>query len=222
MIENERTGRLLGALADPLRFAVLRLLARERELPAGAIADHLRVTAPRLANHLALLRDADLVVSRRVGRAALYRLTDPASVTELIRSVDALAGNPDSAPLASTAFARARTCYDHLAGELGVVLYERLVAAEALIPGSEAESPLSPGPGLAAELARLGVDLPDAGRRRLAVGCLDSTVGTPHLGGALGAAILTSLQARDLLRPGSTDRVLTETSDTERLLAGRT
>ncbi|MFI6522901.1 ArsR/SmtB family transcription factor [Spirillospora sp. NPDC050679] len=221
MIDSERTGRLLGALADPLRFAVLRLLARERELPAGAIADHLRVTAPRLANHLALLRDADLVVSRRVGRSALYRLTNPASVADLISSVDALAGNPASAPVAPTDFARARTCYDHLAGELGITLYERLVTAEALIPGPEAESPLTPGPGLAAELARLGVDLPDAGRRHLAVGCLDSTAGTPHLGGALGAAVLHTLRTRDLLRPGPTDRVLTETPDTERLLAGR-
>ncbi|WP_067491307.1 ArsR/SmtB family transcription factor [Actinomadura hibisca] len=221
MIESEHTVRLLGALADPLRFAVLRLLARERELPAGAMAEHLRVSAPRLANHLALLRDAELVVSRRVGRAALYRLTDLEAVAALVRSVDALAGNAEAELPGITAFARARTCYDHLAGQLGVVLYERMVAVEALVPGPEAESPLAPGPGLAAELARLGVEAPDAGRRHLAVGCLDSTAGTPHVGGALGAAILHSLRERDLLSAGPADRVLTESPEAEAVLAGR-
>ncbi|MQY09048.1 ArsR/SmtB family transcription factor [Actinomadura macrotermitis] len=215
-----RAERLLAAVADPLRFGVLRQLARERELPASALAERFAVSAPRLANHLAVLRDAELVATRRVGRAALYRLTDPERTADLIRAVEALAGDGGAAPAATTGFARARTCYDHLAGELGVLLYRRLVEAGALVPGPGPESPLAPGPALAAELGRLGVAPPDAGRRRPAVGCLDSTSGTPHLGGALGAEILRSLTARGLLRPGPADRVLVPGPAAEALIAG--
>ncbi|WP_084000219.1 ArsR/SmtB family transcription factor [Actinomadura kijaniata] len=212
--------RILGVVADPLRFAVLRLLARERELPAGAMADRLAVSASRLANHLAVLRDAGLVASRRSGRVAVYRLTAPDRTAAFVRALDALAGEEERDP-EPTAFARARLCYDHLAGELGVLLYRRLVAARALVPGDGPEAPLTSGPALAAELERLGVTPPDLGRRHLAVGCLDSTAGTPHLGGALGAAILRSLSERGLLRPGPHERLLTEAPDAEALLTGR-
>jgi len=107
-------------------------------------------------------------------------------------------------------FARARTCYDHLAGEVGVQLLDRLVADGALIPGPEVESVLRPGDALRPTLDRLGVAYPQVGRRKLAVGCLDATAGRPHLGGALGREVLRSFLRRGLLLPGPAPRTLIE------------
>ncbi|SHN28662.1 ArsR/SmtB family transcription factor [Cryptosporangium aurantiacum] len=115
-------------------------------------------------------------------------------------------------------FAQARTCYDHLAGEAGVRVLDRLMADGALIPGPEPESVLQPGATLPAALERLGVDYPQVGRRKLAVGCLDATAGRPHLGGALGGEILRSFLRRGLLLPGPVPRSLIEHAALEPLL----
>lgn len=89
--------------------------------------------------------------------------------------------------------AEARTCYDHLAGRLGVALYERLVSAGALVPpAAPGEREVALGPAAGTELAALGVDLAaiPKGRRRLAATCVDWTERRPHLAGPLGAAVL--------------------------------
>ncbi|EXG80185.1 ArsR/SmtB family transcription factor [Cryptosporangium arvum] len=216
---------VLGAIGEPIRFEVLRLLADDGEAAQAALAERLGVTPSRLGNHLAILRAAGLVEPVRIGRSSRYHLPDPDAVRALLSAVDALAG---SAPATSTdrlksagpsTFARARTCYDHLAGEVGVVLLDRLVAERALIPGPEAESVLTAGDGLDATLARLEVPHPSVGRRKLAVGCLDATAGRPHLGGALGGEILRSFLRRGLLLPGPAPRSLIEHPALERLLA---
>jgi len=64
---------VLGAIAEPKRRAILRLVA-DRELAAGDIAGRFSVTRPAISQHLGVLRDAGLVVERRVGTRRLYRL----------------------------------------------------------------------------------------------------------------------------------------------------
>ncbi|TQS43563.1 ArsR/SmtB family transcription factor [Cryptosporangium phraense] len=208
---------VLGAVGDPIRFEVLRLLATRGPSAQSALAERLGLTPSRLGNHLAALRASGLVRTSREGRSTRYDVTDPDAVRALIAAVESLALDV-GAPSARTpgdegelsAFARARTCYDHLAGDAGVRLLDRLVAEGALIPGPDAESVLTPGDGLAAALERLDVDYPDVGRRKLAIGCLDATAGRPHLGGALGGEILRTFVRRGLLTPGPSPRSLIE------------
>ncbi|GAA3386092.1 ArsR/SmtB family transcription factor [Cryptosporangium minutisporangium] len=202
---------ILAAIGDPLRFEALRLLLADDGLAQAALAELLGVTPSRLGNHLAALRAAGLVDPVRVGRSTRYTLRQPDAVRALVGAIDTLAGGPAALPEAGRSpYARARTCYDHLAGEVGVRLLDRLVAEGALVPGPEPESVLQPGETLDASLTRLGVPYPQVGRRKLAVGCLDATAGHPHLGGALGSEVLRSFLRRGLLLPGPAPRSLIE------------
>jgi len=94
----------------------------------------------------------------------------------------------------------ARTCYDHLAGRLGVALFTGLVAAGAIIAPDQPWGEVEPGPAARDVLGGiLGLDL-DAvanarGRRRFAFACPDWSTGGPHLGGVLGASIHQHLSA---------------------------
>ena len=70
-----------AAIADPIRRRVLELV-RDRELPAGQLADHFEVSRPAVSRHLRVLREAGLVRERREGRLRLYR-ADPEPLAEL-------------------------------------------------------------------------------------------------------------------------------------------
>ena len=86
---------------------------------------------------------------------------------------------------------QARTCYGHLAGALGVWLYDRLVALDAIEPAGEIRGDVALGLQAKRWLPALGVDAATAlkSKRRFAFACLDWTERRPHLGGALGAQI---------------------------------
>jgi hypothetical protein len=125
--------------------------------------------------------------------------------------------------LASTPamLARARTCYDHLAGRAGVGLFNGLVARGAVIdPGRPAprgtgrKIDVRLGPAAGEVFAALGIELESLPhtKRRLAFACLDWTERRAHLGGALGAAVLESLLARDWARrrPGTRALAVTQ------------
>ncbi len=108
-----------------------------------------------------------------------------------------------------TALRRARTCYDHLAGVAGVALFDEMLNRGWLEQTESQDSPrvayrLTPLGQQA--LAGKGVDLtPSRSKRRFAYGCTDWTERRLHVGGALGAAVLRALQARDIVRriPGT-------------------
>jgi hypothetical protein len=100
----------------------------------------------------------------------------------------------------------ARTCYDHLAGVAGVRLLDGMLARGWLERSGEGGRDLAVTARGSSALGRLGVNLPIArrSRRALAIDCPDWTERRPHLGGALGAALLTAMldQGRVRLRPG--------------------
>jgi DNA-binding transcriptional ArsR family regulator len=187
---------LLAELADDTRFAVLEQLERG---PASAseLAARLEVSPTQLANHLRRLREAGLVATRRT-------LAEP-GLREIFSMLNGLRGAPRRA---HRPVPPATTCYDHLAGRLGVALFDHLVAAEALVP-REGEGELALGPRAQPGFARLGVGLPDvAPRRMLAYACLDSLAGRPHLGGHLGRELADALAARGWVAPGAQERRL--------------
>ncbi len=188
--EQVITAEIAGAFADPLRMAILHRLI---EGPA-AVTEIVAATAEsqsKVSNHLAVLRERNLVTARRVGRQMQYRLRNP-SVAQVVESLIALSGPFKSQPASDAPIAVARSCYDHLGGRLAVAVLDALVERGALKPTDDAGGDIAVRTAAGPVLSALGVDAdqPVRGRRRRAFACLDWTERRPHLGGALGAAFM--------------------------------
>jgi DNA-binding transcriptional ArsR family regulator len=181
---------LLKALAHPLRLRVVDRLGHRGPAPVSRLAAELGASLPDLSNGLRQLRGAGVVVSSREGRQVVYALADDALPALLDRLT--VASGPPATASACPSPSPSRTCYDHLAGPLGVGLYRALVAAGVLAS--------APDGTVSVErldvLGSLGVGPVDPGRRRLAFECLDATEHAAHLGGALGDALASALFER--------------------------
>jgi DNA-binding transcriptional ArsR family regulator len=204
-------------LAEPARVAMLMALSDGREVAASELALVAGVTAPTASVHLAKLAAAGLVGMRRQGRHRLYRLVRP----ELVRAMEALAVlAPESTPRThrqariGRAVRAARTCYDHLAGRLGVGITRALLDRGAL---RSAGGHFDVTPAGVRLLGELGVDLAAARARRraFAPACLDWSERVPHVAGALGAALLDLLFDRGWIERTPASRAVEVT------LAGR-
>jgi DNA-binding transcriptional ArsR family regulator len=189
---SEPRVQLLKALAHPLRLRVVDRLGHLGPAPVSALAAALGVPLPELSNHLKRLRDAGLVTARKDGRHAVYELSG--SVEVLLPLLDRLI-QTDRPPAAEVP---SRTCYDHLAGPLGVGLYRALVERSALRDLPDGTVALADP----AALAALGVGAVEPGRRRFAFECLDATQHAPHLAGALGGALAEALIERGWVARG--------------------
>jgi DNA-binding transcriptional ArsR family regulator len=208
----------LGAvLADRARVRILLALGDGRCLPASVLAAEAGVAASTASSHLARLVQAGLLVAAVRGRYRYYRLAGPA-VAELLESLARLC---PTAPVRSLregtrahAVRRARSCYDHLAGRLGVeltaVLISRGMLALAEQPDGAGSTGLSSRPGVLTpagrtELTKLGLALPGADAVRC---CSDWTEQRPHLAGPHGRALLNWLFQREWLRHAPRGRAL--------------
>jgi DNA-binding transcriptional ArsR family regulator len=209
---------LCALMSEPSRARVLLALGDGRALPAGALAAEAGVSAQAMSGHLARLVDGGLLAVERSGRFRYYRLAGP----EVAAALEALCRIAPTEPVRSLrqgtrarALRRARSCYDHLAGQLAVALMAALLDRGALVrtdgltaparrPQDRLSAPVNDQPyrlGPAAEevLADLGVDLAglDGARQRrpLLRCCVDWTEQQHHLAGRLGAAVLESALA---------------------------
>jgi DNA-binding transcriptional ArsR family regulator len=189
---SEPRVQLLKALAHPLRLRVVDRLGHLGPAPVSALAAELGAPLPELSNHLKRLRDAGLVTARREGRHAVYELSP--SVEVLLPLLDRLT-RPAERPARR---APSRTCYDHLAGPLGVALYRGLLEHGALRDHPDGTVEVADPDALAA----LGVGAVEPGRRRPAFECLDATEHAPHLAGALGGALAAALVERGWVERG--------------------
>ncbi|MDO9224215.1 MAG: winged helix-turn-helix domain-containing protein [Caulobacter sp.] len=181
-------------LGDPARANMLTALLAGQALTAGELAREAGVTPQTASSHLARLEAGGLIVGRKQGRHSYFALSgdDVAGVLEGLMSLAARAGHARTRPgPREPALRRARVCYDHLAGDLGVAMLEALVAGRYLDEG------LLPTPAGERFLADFGIDLVPlrAGRRPLCKGCLDWSVRRSHLAGSLGAALLAQIYA---------------------------
>jgi DNA-binding transcriptional ArsR family regulator len=186
-----------SAIADPARAAMLDALLDGVPRSAGALAREAGVAPSTASHHLGRLLDAGLVVVEPDGRRRAFRLARP----EVAHALEALALVSPPRPArtlrrATRAAAEraARTCYDHLAGALGVAVCDALLAAGAISPDGERAYAL--GPTAADTLAAIGVTPPVRARRAYAIRCLDWSERRPHLAGALGAAVADAMLAR--------------------------
>jgi DNA-binding transcriptional ArsR family regulator len=214
MLADAEISKTAALIADNTRSTLLWALADGRALPACELALEARVGAPTVSFHLGKLIAGGLVAAEKHGRHRYYRLADPA----LVGLLEQLATRSPAASARSFAEGQngkklrfARSCYDHLAGKLGVLVTEKLAASGHLLPQ-----------GLDYELsesgreffARLGIDLAAAsiGRRAFARACLDWSERRHHLAGALGADWLRHLLQRELLKRAPTGRALVLTA----------
>jgi DNA-binding transcriptional ArsR family regulator len=203
---NDARVQLLAELADETRYAVLERL-EQGPASASELAERLGVSPTQLANHLRRLRDAGLVTVNHQGRLALYDLAEP-GLREIFSMLNGLRGAP---PRTGRPVQAAATCYDHLAGQIGVALMDHLIRSGAL-EARDGEGELKLGPAAAREFAKLGVELPTKPlRRTLAFSCIDGRIGRPHLGGELGAQLAASLRQKGWVKPNGQPRGLTLT-----------
>ena len=198
-------------IGDPARAAMLQALFDGRAQPATALAWAAGVSAQSASNHLAKLVAGGLLKVTVQGRHRYYRLASP----EVAQALEALAllGPPPRAlvrPLDARArrLREARSCYDHLAGRLGVALADAMEDGGLIEPDGPDRYRLT---DLGRErLAALGVDLSPhrTGRRGPLRPCLDWTERRRHLAGPLAARLMTRLMDLGWLRRTSPDRGL--------------
>ncbi|MDB5803297.1 MAG: bacterial regulatory, arsR family protein [Betaproteobacteria bacterium] len=188
----------LGAIiGDPARAAMLWTLMDGTAKPAGELAYVAGASAQSASQHLAKMIDAGLLLQEVQGRHRYYRIARPEVATALEALMAAVGTTPK--PRAVPAARRtpeelryARTCYDHLAGELGVSIYDAM-RAEHLLEGEGKEVQVTAAGHR--WLAKLGIDEESlqGKRRTLACGCLDWSERRHHLAGTLGAALLSAM-----------------------------
>jgi DNA-binding transcriptional ArsR family regulator len=179
-------------VGDPARANILCALLGGSAITAAELAHAAHVSPQTASEHLGRLLATGLVVVAKQGRHRYYRLAGPhvGQMLESIMSV-ALAGPPRFQPRskADETMRHARTCYDHLAGVLGVGIADRLIERAFIVLGDEAGEVTPAGAAFLAE--EFGVDLTAARtkRRIFCRPCLDWTERRPHIGGAVGAAV---------------------------------
>lgn len=183
----------VAALAgDPARANILVALLGGKALTASELAAEAGVTAQTASSHLSKLESGGLIARLRQGRHRYFRLAgeDVAALMESLMGVAARTGHLRVRPgPRDPAMRKARVCYDHLAGELGVRLYDSLVARRCLALRGGGLSLSRTGRRFVEEIG-IALDPLSHHRRPLCRGCLDWSMRREHLAGALGAAFL--------------------------------
>lgn len=213
-----RFARIAAMIGDPTRARMLSALMGGGFLAAGELARAAGVTAQTASSHIAKLLDSELVVARTQGRHRYFRLADAdiahaLEALSLVAERSAVAGKWERGPYKP--LKAARTCYGHLAGELGVQLFEALLAHGTLVP---AEGQFALSARGREEMVELGVEVPASGRR-FAYACLDWSERRDHLAGSFAVAFLDHAIARGWLRRARDSRALSLTPSGAQALA---
>jgi DNA-binding transcriptional ArsR family regulator len=217
---NAEIAAVAALVGDPARAGMLDALMDGRARPAGELARIVGIAPSTASGHLSRLRAGRLVVREVHGREHRYRLASPETAA-LLEALARVAPPTEIRSLRSAdravAMRQARTCYDHLAGRVGVGITEVLVHRGALIAANNGYALTARGEAL---LGKLGVDVAGARlrRRSFALACLDWSERRPHLAGALGAALAERLLASGWLLRRPNDRALTVTPAGSRAL----
>lgn len=187
--------RLAAAIGEPARARILYALMDDRARTSTELAAVADVSPSTASEHLNRLKAARLVTVSVQGKHRYYRLDGP-DVAGVLEGLRVLAGGTREPFVARTPdqLRAARTCYDHMAGTLGVLLHDRLTALGWLAADATAgDGSYALTPRGSAALTSLGVDVDAAraSRRRFAFACLDWSERRAHVGGAVGAALLT-------------------------------
>ena len=205
--------QIASAIGEPSRAKILYCLMDERARTSTELAAVAEIGASTASAHLERLRSAKLVRVTAQGKHRYYSLAGP-EVARVLEGLSVIAGIsvPAFVPKTPERLRAARTCYDHIAGSLGVALHDRVVEL-GWIQGSETDAGYTLSESGARGLRALGID-PGAvisERRKTAFPCLDWSERRSHLGGSLGAAILHHALKRKWLVRDLDGRALTVT-----------
>ena len=191
---------IASAMADSSRVKMLCALMDGRAWTATELATAADISASTASAHLSRLVNGRLLVCLAQGRHRYYRLAG-ADVAGLVENMMTLAGKGALTLTTRTPvnLRRARTCYDHLAGELAVGIYQFLLREAWITPDGSAVTPAGE-----AHFSRLGIVLTGEGRRKACCACLDWSERRFHAGGIVGAALLQHGQQQGwfVLTPG--------------------
>jgi DNA-binding transcriptional ArsR family regulator len=208
----------IAALAgDPARANMLSALLGGKALTAGELANEAGITAQTASSHLAKLEEGGLIAGVKQGRHRYFKLSghDVADMLETMMGVAQRAGHTRTrtGPKAPE-LRKARVCYDHLAGEMGVALYDGLVKAR-LIGGGDDLRLTRRGEDF---MRDFGIDLDALKRERrpLCKSCLDWSQRRSHLAGGLGAALLERFYVLKWARRDRTSRAVHFSPQSER------
>jgi len=216
--------RIAAAIGEPARARMLYSLSDGRARTSTELAAIAGITPSTASVHLQRLKAYELVTAVAQGKHRYYTLGS-VHVAAALEALSVVAGGERSrlVPVAPAHLRAARTCYDHIAGTLGVRLHDRFVALRWLTGGATDRASYDLTPDGEAACAALGIDIAAVrgSRRRFAFACLDWSERRSHLGGALAAALLdVALRRRWVTREPGT-RALAVTASGRRELAKR-
>jgi DNA-binding transcriptional ArsR family regulator len=190
--QDANVSRIAAAIAEPARTRILYCLMDGRARTSTELAAVADVSPATASVHLGKLKEQRLVKMYAQGRHRYYSLEGP-TVAAALEALSVLTGRARVPFVSSTPahLTAARTCYDHMAGTLAVAIHERFKALGWLRSLPNDEYDIEPAAGKT--LRTLGVDIEDLRRtrRRFAFACMDWSERQPHIGGALGAALLS-------------------------------
>jgi DNA-binding transcriptional ArsR family regulator len=210
-MENEFS-RIASLIGDPVRSKIMWALLDGRAYTATELANYTETTPQNISMHLTKLVMSDLLCVEKQGRHRYYNYARP----EISYAIEALANLIPQAnksikinlPDQSVRFCR--TCYDHLAGKIGVLLTDKLLELKILIKEG-ADFKVS----MQGEIffATLNIDIHQLSnqKRSFARACLDWSERKPHLAGALGAAMLERMIANNWIRRTANSRAIVVT-----------
>lgn len=211
MKDGPHIARIAALIGDHARAEVLTALMADRALTATELADIAGVSKATISAHLAKLVDANLIAVSQQGRHRYFRLADH-DVAQLLENLMGVAFRSGAVRLRGSprepALRKARMCYDHLAGELGVLAFEGL-QARGVFSGAQSKELRLTEAGRA-WFAALGVDTEALAtqRRCFCRPCLDWGERRHHLAGSLGAALLARVLELGWARRAKDSRVV--------------
>lgn len=219
MLTTSGLAETAALVGDPARANMLLSLMDGRALTATELAAAGGVTPQTASTHLARMTQAGLLTVERQGRHRYHRLAS-VTIAQMLEGIMAVAATPPRVPGARRrtgpkdhAMRRARTCYDHLAGQIAVSMADRMIEREHV--------ELSPDGGVLTEsgatfLRGIGVDLDAAAagsprKRVFCRPCLDWSERRLHIAGTVGAALMATCFARDWMRRTDSSRAVVVT-----------
>jgi len=220
MKDGPDISRIAALIGDPARSNMLLAMLDGRALTAGELASQAGITKQTASSHLARLLDGALVAREVQGRHHYYRLggADVAQALEALLGVsEGRTGTRTRTGPRDPALRKARICYDHLAGELGVLSYDRLMEGGVLVRRSGVLGVSKAG---WARLGEIGVTEDGLARSRRPVckDCLDWSMRRHHLAGQVGAALLVRMFERKWAKRVAGTRVIQFTPSGEAAL----
>jgi DNA-binding transcriptional ArsR family regulator len=215
---------IAAAIGEPARARILYCLMDGHARTSTELAVVAGVSPSTASVHLQRLKTSHLVKVHIQGKHRYYSLEGP-DVANVLEGLSVLAGSSRDrfVPNTPNRLCTARTCYDHLAGKIGVLLHDRLCSLKWLSTVSKDDNAyqLTPAGTKACEALGIDVEATQALRRRFACACLDWSERRPHIGGALGAALLKTALKKRWVTQDLDSRALAVTAFGRRELSNR-